>query len=179
MEKMSYDEIVNACVVQATPNTADERAVVEHKTELFGAFKPLLKHYCADDKIASEELLGLWQFYVQGVRVKKFKEKNRDYSQLHEEAKRFEAHLNTPLKEVLSCPFEYQMAYHFQSSSARILETERQYERIFSISDDPIDWFVTNGNSYDTKTNTNKKIMSLWTRLYTAENTRFDPVLQK
>lgn len=104
---------------------------------------------------------------------------DKDYTHIHEEAKRCEYALTATLEDVLKCPFQYQMAYHFLSSAARITETDRQYERIFSVSDDPIEWFVTNGNSYDAKTVTNKKIMELWKKLYTVENIKFDPVMQK
>jgi hypothetical protein len=181
VETLSYDECISAGHINATPNNEMEMAIIEHKKKLFDNFKPLLKHYIdskTEKRISSEEMVQLWQFYLQGTRVLIFKQEMYDYNHIHEEADRFRPLLKATVEDVMKCPFRYQIAYHFLASSTRIKEAERQYETIYKDESDPIQWYVKNSNSFTIDSKINKDLLKLWNIIYMVENTKFDPVLQ-
>lgn len=178
-ESLTYDEIVDASIINVIPKNDTEKYIIDFKQKQFEDFKPLLKHYIGDkEKITSEEVVSLWQFYLQGIRVHIFKQEEYDYNHIHEEAGKFIPLLNSSIEDIMKCPFRYQIAYHFLASSARIKEAERQYETIFKDESDPIQWFIKNSNSFILDTKMNRDILRLWNNIYITENTKFDPILQ-
>jgi hypothetical protein len=184
-ELLSVDEILNAMTFTRVFEKPDDIAISDIKKDWIVHFTPLLKYYCSlqpENRITSNDLTALWQFFVDGKNNKRSYEgplkKNVDYL----------LSIKNPLRSILNDDvtsiiehgtFLYQMAYYLEIINLRVPEIIKRYEKLYYDTDDPVVWFQRNNNSWDFPISPEKDILNLWVNIRKAIDPNLDPVMQR
>lgn len=184
-DKLTLEECYDTFHLKKTNFTENQSIVVSIKKQWMEEFKPLLKYYidnhCENYKISSEELHGLYIFFIEGYRIKK----TLDYVNKEELDKLFNIQnpFNIDSKNIKKMtemgPFLYQINHFFETIKYKMSIFFDRYEKVFYASD-PIQWFINNNNSYSLLTiPENNNISDFYTRISEIENKNLDCILQE
>lgn len=187
IKRLTFNECIQAMDGLKPPKTKEGQIVVNQKREWLTYFIPLLKYYVdrqKDELITSEELAGLWMFFLEGIRIKNV------FKDLNDETYNYLIGLTNPLQALYDDPIEtivkkgvflYQVSHHIDVIKTRLGSAKKKYDLVYSISDDPIDWFKNNNYKYsfDIDEILQKKISQNFDKILHVENSNYDPVFRQ
>jgi hypothetical protein len=185
--KLSLEECFDAFVIKAENLSKEEQIIVDVKKEWIKHFTPLLcyyiKNYGIEGHIKSEDLTNLYIFYIEGIRIK------QTFKNIKIEDIEYLAKIHNPIENLINDEIGnmvemgcwlHQVGYYLNMIQFKINIFKERHSNIFQFSNDPIDWFIRNNNSYNLYCLPNKvDLKEFWKRIAMVENINLDPVLQK
>ena len=186
IKKLTLQQCIQAMEGLKMPLSRDGQIIVKQKLEWLKKFIPLLDFYIdlqKDNNISSEELGGLWVFFLEGIRIKNV------FKDLNPETYHYLTNLQNPLQDLYNDPIElivqkgvflYQIPHHIDVIKTRLLSAKRKFETVYSSSDDPRDWFRNNNYKYtfEIDEDLQNKISSNFEKIVHVEDSNYDPVFR-
>lgn len=143
-QKLSFEECIQAIKYNKSEITDPlVKEIICSFETLIEKFKPLLKHFIGKGKISSPELSKLWLFFTEGNLVKMTSDKLiADY------LKKPVFNLKNETSLIVKYPFLYQAFCSEQVTREKITYILKLKKLGIYDSDNPIDWFKKNKNSF-------------------------------
>jgi hypothetical protein len=183
---LSLEECFDTFVIRVENPNNEEKIIIDIKKQWIKHFTPLLHYYIEnfgiDDKITSEDLTNLYIFYMEGVRIKK------TFSVLDLKTIKYLSTFKNPLKDlnedipemVEMGTYLHQVKNYYETVKYKMNIFSERYDKVFCFTNDPIDWFIRNNNSFKLYCNPiNVDLKEFWRKINLTENQKLDPVLQQ